>query len=660
MIYLVTNAKSLFPDESYKTVTISAVKEYLSHVRETALDIETTGLDPHLEEMLSLQVGDGDKQYVIDCSTVDIRELKDDLERITLLGQNLKFDLKFLYKKGIYPRRIWDTFVVEKVIHCGYPEVRCSLDSITERYLGFALDKSVRAEISKEGLTQRVIKYAADDVKYLPSIKIKQLEILAEKGLKGTVNLENRFTPVLAYIEYCGFKLDPERWLTKMSSDNARLAEAKRKLDQWVLDNQLVKYITPQLSMFEETSCKINWSSSKQLIQFFEDLGMSCSVVEKGVIKKSVEASVIEKYKDTYEIVKLYLEYKKAEKVVSTYGENFLKQINPKTKRIHTKFTQIMDTGRISSGGKDKAMKIDFINFQNIPSDPITRACFVAEPGNTLIVSDYSGQEQIVLANKSMDANLLKFYDEGLADMHSFVASQMYPELNGLDLEQIKKHHKDKRQNAKSAGFAINYGGVGKTIADNQGISVEEGNKIYDAYFRAFPGLRNYFDKVKKQGIRDGYILISPLTGRKCFLPFYTQYKALEAKTKEEGFWDKYRYAKQHQTPDFPELKKIVSEFFQRKGDMERMGLNYPIQGTSAEITKISGIYIFDWIVENNYCNIVKFANTVHDENVLEAPDTIAEEVAKIVGEYMCKAGDIYCKRVPLKAVPELTKYWKK
>jgi len=300
MIYLVTNAKSLFPDESYKTVTISAVKEYLSHVRETALDIETTGLDPHLEEMLSLQVGDGDKQYVIDCSTVDIRELKDDLERITLLGQNLKFDLKFLYKKGIYPRRIWDTFVVEKVIHCGYPEVRCSLDSITERYLGFALDKSVRAEISKEGLTQRVIKYAADDVKYLPSIKIKQLEILAEKGLKGTVNLENRFTPVLAYIEYCGFKLDPERWLTKMSSDNARLAEAKRKLDQWVLDNQLVKYITPQLSMFEETSCKINWSSSKQLIQFFEDLGMSCSVVEKGVIKKSVEASVIEKYKDTY------------------------------------------------------------------------------------------------------------------------------------------------------------------------------------------------------------------------------------------------------------------------------------------------------------------------------------------------------------------------
>ena len=128
----------------------------------------------------------------------------------------------------------------------------------------------------------------------------------------------------------------------------------------------------------------------------------------------------------------------------------------------------------------------------------------------------------------------------------------------------------------------------------------------------------------------------------------------------DKNFWTRYREAKSKQTNDYPELKDKVSQYFMYKGEIERKSLNFPIQGTSAEITKISCVYIFDYIIENNLFGAVKFVNTVHDENVLECPLEMKEEISNMVGDAMCKAGEIFCKRVPLKAEPELSVYWKK
>ena len=290
---------------------------------------------------------------------------------------------------------------------------------------------------------------------------------------------------------------------------------------------------------------------------------------------------------------------------------------------------------------------------------PETRSCFVAEEGNTLIISDYSGQEQIVLANYSMDANLLNFYDKGLGDMHSFIAGKMYPELEGLSLEDIKSKHKDKRQFAKAAGFAINYGGEGSTIATNLNVSKEEGDEIYKAYFNAFPGLRTYFDSVKQQGLNDGFIFISPVTNRKSYLPFYDKYQAL-SKMMTKKYWTRYRELKELGGPEFLTEKAFVKEYFYYRGIIERKSLNYPIQGSSAEITKISCVYIYDYIVSNNLFDKVKFVNTIHDENVLECPLELADQLSKEVKESMDKAGLIFCKRIPLTADPEVSNYWKK
>lgn len=659
MIILVTNNRELFPSSHFSIASVNEAISWLNTLSEISLDTETTGLDSHINKIICLQLGNKERQYIIDCSSIDVIQFKSLLESKRIVGHNLKFDLKFLFSNGICPTSLWDTFVTEKVLHCGLPHIRCGLDVVTERYLGFRLDKSVRDKISKEGMTTRVIQYAAEDIRSLEDIKNAQMSRLEEKDLIATAEFENKFTPALAYIEWCGFHLDPVRWKEKMDKDNRILAQTQQDLNDWVIRHSLNKYYKAQLSLFEPVSCSINWSSPKQVIPLFEELGISCTVVEKGELKKSVEAHVLEKQADSCELIPLYLKYKKAQKVVGTYGKSFLDQINPVTGRIHTSFTQIMDTGRISSGGKDKTTGSEYINFQNIPRDKPTRACFTSETGNVLIISDFTGQEQIVLANRCMDKNLLQFYDEGLADMHSFVASKMYPELEGLDLQEIKSNHSDKRSNAKGAGLSINYGGTGRTISDSLNLPLNEGERIFQAYFEAFPGLESYFNAEKQHGLRRGYILISELTGRKSFLPYLDKYRELEQQLTAE-FWQLYRLYKEQSDPRHAELRKIVKDYFYYKGETERKSLNFPIQGTSAEITKLACIYLFKWILKNTLFEIVKICNVIHDEIVVECPDELSPQVAKVVKSAMCKAAEVYCKRVPLTADPDISTYWRK
>jgi len=598
MIYLITNNPEKFPlNPIYRFGTKDMVLAFISANTEIPIDGETRGFDPYTKNLLSLQIGDETNQYVIDCESMSIEWLKAPLESKVLLGQNLKFDLKFLYHQGIYPQKIYDTFVCEKVLNCGLDQVLANLDALTERYVGVRLDKSVRVNIPKEGLSPRVIAYAADDIKYLPKIKAEQLKVAQEKDLTEVIKLENAFTPALAYIEYCGFYLNADKWRAKMAKDSANLIKLEADLNAWVKDNNLQKHIDQQLDIFQEQKVTINWSSPKQIIDLFEGIGINCTTVVGGVPKKSVEESVIKKYTKEFPIVKMYLDFKKAEKLTSTYGQNFLEQINPVTGRVHTNFKQILDTGRTSSGGKDRDRKINLINFQNIPKDPETRACFEAQSeNNTLIIADYSGQEQIVLANMSLDPVLLEFYDKGLGDMHSFVAGKMYPEISGLSLYEIKENHSDKRQSAKSVGFAVNYGGEGSTIAENMGVSKEEGDKIYNAYFEAFPGLKGYFDKAKQQGLNDGYILISPLTRRKSYLHYYDKYVELANKM-DKKYWTRYRKERDEKSEYFSYMRKEVKDYFFYKGEIERKALNFPIQGQSAEIVKMATIYFFKWIL---------------------------------------------------------------
>lgn len=463
MIYLVTNQQSLFTAAGYSMATVEESLEYLETLDVIGFDTETKGLDPFTKDLLSMQLGDEQRQYVVDCLTVSPVLYKDLLERKLLIMHNAKFDLRFLLYYGIVSTKIFDTFLVERILTTGLDTVRRSLDAVVYRYCKIELDKTIRGNIHKEGLSTRVIKYAADDVKYLHQVKRKQEVALESNFLTRTASLDNEFVVCLAYIEFCGMYMNPADWRSKCDDDLKDLLAVQQTLDNFILDNSATysKFIDNQLSLFDSgIKCKLNWASSKQVIPFMQSLGVDTLTKDKetGLMKDSIDKKVLGPQKKKHPIIATYIEYTESQKEVSTYGENWFNYINSATGRVHTNYNQIMNTGRLSSGQKGMPKKgiAQMPNMQNIPSDNRTRGCFQAEKGNMLVVSDYAGQEQIVLANKSLDKDLLEFYAKGLGDMHSFIASKIFPELGDLSLDEIKDNHKGKRQIAKGAGFAIN------------------------------------------------------------------------------------------------------------------------------------------------------------------------------------------------------------
>lgn len=670
MIYFVTGQKPLFENEAYKVISVEESLRLLNPLTVVGIDTETQGFSPFLKKLLLLQLGNRDFQVVIDCTTIDVTRYKEYIESDRLfIGWNLKFDVKFLFYHGIIPNKLYDGFIAEKIRWLGYPSGMhsMSLKSAGETYLGIELDKSVRGEIIwRKELTDSIIIYAANDVKYLEDIMNKQLEILLPRGQKLALEVENKAILPTAYFEFCGVKLDIEKWEAKMVKDQEILNEAKERLDNFVVDMykedkrlaKFIKIVEPDLFGFVKAgpACNINWNSSKQVIPFLESLGFKLETRDKttGGIKKSVDATIIEGQKNVHPIAEVYLEFKAAQKVTSTYGQNFLDLINPKTGRIHTSFNQIgTDTHRYSSGGGDDkevipGKKVPLVNLQNLPADAETRACFCAEKGNKWISADYSGEESVILANIAKDAAMIDLFTNGCGDLHSLVAKMVYPEeLRDIPVEDIKKLRPDLRKKAKAPEFTFAYGGDANTLVGRDHIPEEEARQIEANYRRGFKGVAAYQAYQRKIVMQLGYINTCPEVGYRAYIYDYDELKATQDKFSKD-FWNTYRRLKV--TDPTNSIVKEVRHYFKRKSASERQSINYPIQSRGSAIFKICAVNLFNWVVKNGLFGKVKFCIPAHDEFNIEAPEEIAEEVANKLHECMIKAGKFICKIVPLDA----------
>lgn len=678
MIYLVTTNNLLPNNDTIKIVSVEDSLKYLEPLKLVGLDTETTGLDCWTNELLSVQLGCKDFQVVIDCKTIDINYYKDYLESDRLfIGWNLKFDLKFLYRKSIIPKKVYDGYLAEKMQWVGYPagQHSLSLKSAGYEYLGVELDKTVRGKIIYQGLTEETIIYSANDVTYLEDIREKQLERLKEKGLLTALEYENRFVRVLSYIEYCGVRLDVERWKKKMDNDQKILNEKLELLNKWVEEHypdderfckvDLQGYLFQEEAFDTDPKCIINWNSPQQVIPLLEAEGLNLLVKDKetGGMKKSVDAKVIKPQKDKSDIVQPYTEFSEAQKVVSTYGEEFIKQINPVSHRLHTQYNQIgADTYRVTSGGVDKGNKLKYINFLNLPADAETRACFIAEDVNSWISIDYAGQESALLASIANDELMLKELNEGSGDIHSLVASLVFKkEIGDTPLKEIKKKFHNLRQIAKGYEFLVAYGGDANTIQQNYGKSKEEAEQIYNSYMNGLKGVQKYQQFCRKDVMDKGYILLNPLTGHKAYIYDYERLMEIKEEFSTE-FWDKYRQLKAS-NPNHP-IVEDVRYYFKRKSASEKQSINYRIQATGAFCLRVSLINFFNWIVENDLFNKVKISIIPYDEINCEAPKEVAEEVTSKLHYFMVKAGSYFCTRCKLDAdisrLPDgtLPTYW--
>ena len=710
MIYLVTLQQSLFENKDYKVITVAESLDILNSWNMIQYDSETLGKDCHVGTLLLVQFGSIDKsiQILVDCTTIDIKLFKVILEDKYLIGQNLKFDIPWLYNYGIKPRRVYDTMIVEQLLYLGYPPeykdpihgISYSLQSIANRRLGVYIDKTVRGEIQWRGLDTSVILYSAKDVVYLYDIMISQLSDCRLKGCLVGAKLECDFVPVIAYMEWCGIHLDEAKWKSKMDKDKQNLDKSIEDLNSFVCSHPKLSeftYVERQGNLFSgfntEPVCTINWASSKQVVPLLKKLGFNTTVEDKksGEDKDSAMEKVLKKQKGIDdEFLKLYLGkgeegdedyypgYNGSAKVVTSFGQNHLNAINPKTGRIHTNYKQLgADTGRMSCGSKDnnndlaklKGLPINpsaiqkkagkacpYPNMQQLPSDEVTRACFTAMKGNKWCSCDYSAIESRLGADIYNEKSMIDEFLYGSGDMHSLCAYMVYKDIIPRDtpIKDIKKLFPHQRKEVKSIEFSQQFGGTEYAIQNAMGCTLEEAIEFRDAYAKGFPGIAEYKKKASKLVKTKGYILLCEATGHKTYWEGFGRWIERQ-KTFTQDFWEDYRI---NHKPYKDEVYQEVREHFQEVSKFsDRKSINSPTQGSGAIILKDSQISIFNWVVDNGYFGKCLLVNLTHDECNWEFPEEL-EDFPNIVSKTMEISASKYCKSVPIPAEASVGTHW--
>lgn len=402
-----------------------------------------------------LQLASDEDSYAIDLRFVTKSQLK---ELISLLenpyykkvGQNIKFDYQMLKKHyNVTLTNIADTMIIEQLLYIGR-NFGFSLEKLAKRYLGVSYSSTNQLDLFSPVLSNKISKetrkqfklignkpftddqviYGLMDVEFTLQIYSRQLSKIAEEGIARAVTFECAFIPVLAEIELGGFYLEKGEWMRLYESNLKKLNDARARLVRMIKKEKKLEFKTFQKSLFEEEEIDINLNSSRQVVELCLALGIPTKVIDKkktresdfDIWKDSVEEKHLRKYIKEFPIIAAYLEYKKLEKAVTTYGIKFAEtHINPVTNRVQSNYRQLVNSSRLAS--KEP-------NLQNIPSEEKMvgfRRCF--QPGNqdwTLVVADYSQQESRILAELANEDTLIEFFNTGDGDLHSYTARLMF------------------------------------------------------------------------------------------------------------------------------------------------------------------------------------------------------------------------------------------
>ncbi|MDP3450513.1 MAG: DNA polymerase, partial [Anaerolineaceae bacterium] len=301
----------------------------------------------------------------------------------------------------------------------------------------------------------------------------------------------------------------------------------------------------------------------------------------------STSAAVLDELSGKHPVVDLLLEYRELAKLKSTYLDSLPLQVNPRTGRVHTNFNQTGSvTGRLASTDP---------NLQNIPTRTEigrqVRLGFKSSPGCVLLAVDYSQIELRIVAHMSGDEAMLNAFRAG-QDIHAATAAA----INGITLEEVTK---DQRRHAKAINFGLIYGMSAFGLSRSTDLTLGEAENFVKGYFENFPGVKSYLDNIRMVATRQGFV--ETMLGRR-------------------------RY--------FPNLANPIN--VNMKNREEREAINAPIQGTAADIMKLALIQLPPVLKTKKLQ--AKILLQVHDELVLDVPESELADTAKVVQSVMSEA----------------------
>ena len=368
-----------------------------------------------------------------------------------------------------------------------------------------------------------------------------------------------------------------------ISADKEVLNELKQKFD--------IEIKTLEVSIYEYAEENFNINSPKQLGHIlFDKLGLPA--IKKTKTGYSTNAEVLEALSDKHPIIDKITLYRQYTKLQSTYVDGLLNIINPKTGRIHSSFNQtITTTGRISSTEP---------NMQNIPVrleiGRELRKVFVAPEDMYLVDADYSQIELRILAHIANDEGLIDAFSKG-DDIHTITASEVF----NVPLDEVTK---ELRSAAKAVNFGIVYGISDFGLSNNLGISKQVAKEYIDNYFARYPYVKKYMEDIVEKAKNDGYV--ETYIGRRRYIP------------------------------------ELGSNNFIMKNLGKRLAMNTPIQGSAADVIKIAMVKVYARLKSEGLKS--KLILQVHDELIIESPDSEKSYVADLLKEEMESAVDLNVK----------------
>ena len=369
--------------------------------------------------------------------------------------------------------------------------------------------------------------------------------------------------------------------------DGPTLAAQSQALGQRILQLETEAY--------EIAGQPFNLSSPKQLGEiFFDKLGLP--VIKKTATgARSTDEEVLEKLAEDYPLPARILEHRSLSKLKGTYTDKLAQMALPRTGRVHTHYAQaVAVTGRLSSNDP---------NLQNIPIRTAegrkVREAFVAPAGSFIASADYSQIELRIMAHLSGDEALLKAFHQGL-DVHKATAAEVF----GLTPDQVSS---EQRRYAKTINFGLIYGMSAFGLAKALGIDNGAAKNYIERYFQRFAGVKRYMDETREQAKSQGYV--ETVFGRRLYLP-------------------------EINSPNGP-----------RRAGAERAAINAPMQGTAADLIKLSMMAVQAGIDKEQRKS--KVIMQVHDELVFEVPEDEVEWLKVAVPKWMAEVATL---KVPLLA----------